>query len=318
MLSAMAGAVIPLTAAADDEPSPGPNAIAPPPAPAPRPPVGDAGGAAGLRADLERIVSGEETTGWFLDKAHYEAIHPAVAQSVCRTTPEGRRYLYEQLGAELAAIGDPRALYEAAGKMTDDVEKALHLSRMRTALARAIDGADCPFWIKPSQGFAGRQTDLDRLTLNLETGGLVQFRYASEKLTLGAGPSIRILAGYAFGHVTILAGPEIAGGPMLREDDSSKFVLNYFPALPVVIRIRDVSWMYSFETGVVSLLQGNNTTLSYGIRAGAGIGLMALRTRWFIPWAGIATFYEHYFPGGGRPAADFLRGGLRIGIIYDP
>lgn len=313
--------VFPAISAADEEPvrdTGGPNAVAPPPATPPRPLAGDAAGAAGLRADLERIVSGEETTGWFLDKAHDEAMHPAVAQSVCRTSLAGRQLLHEQLGAELAQIGDPRTLYEAAGKMTDDVEKALHLSRMRTALRRAMDGADCPFWIKPVQGFEGRQTDRNRFTLNLETSGLVQFRYSSEKVTIGASPSIRILAGFGFDHVTLLTGAEFAGGPMLREDDSSKFVLNYFPAIPVVVRIRDVNWTYSFETGLVSFFQANNTDMSYGFRAGGGIGLVALRTRWFIPWAGINAYYEHYFPGAGRPAAEFLRGGFRIGIIYDP
>jgi hypothetical protein len=302
-----------------DEPAVGPNAVATPPPLPPRPIAGDARGAAGLRADLDRIVSGEETTGWFLDRAHYEAMHSSVVQSVCRATPEARQYLHDELGAELAQIGDPRALFEAAGgKMTSDVERALHVSRMRTALGRAMAGNDCPFWVKPEKGYDGRQTDRNRFTLNLETGGLAQFRYAASQVTLGAGPSIRILAGLGFGHTSILAGAEFAGGPMIREDDSSKLVLNYFPAIPIVVRIRDVSWTFSFGTGVVSLLQGNNTDLSYGIRAGFGIGLMALRTRWFIPWAGIAAFYEHYFPGGGRPAAEFLRGGFRIGIIYDP
>lgn len=301
-------------------PSTGPAAVAPPPAstPSARPGAGDAAGAAGLRTDLDRIISGEETTGWFLDRAHYEAMHPAVVQSVCRTTPEARQYLFEELSFELAQVGDPRTLFDrAGGKMTSDVEKALHLTRMKTALARAMDGADCPFWVKPVAGYQGRQTDRNRFTINLETGGLVQFRY-SEKVTVGAGPSIRVLAGLGFGHTSILTGAEFAGGPMLDENDASKLVLNYFPAIPFVVRIRDVSWTYSFETGLVSLFTGNNLEPSYGLRAGFGIGLMALRTRYFIPWAGIAAYYEHYFPGADRSAIEFLRGGLRIGIMYDP
>jgi len=304
-----------------EEQGAGPVAIAPPPPLPARPIAGDAKGAHGLRADLERILSPEETGGWFLDRAHYEAMHPAVVQSVCRTSPEARQYLLEELGTELAQVGEPRALFDAAGgKMTSAVEKALHLTRLRTALARAMDGNDCPFWVKPEKGYEGRQTDRNRFTLNLETGGLAQFRYASgsEKVTVGAGPSIRVLAGWGFGHTSIMGGVELAGGPMLREDDSSKFVLNYFPAIPIVVRVRDVSWTYSFETGMVSLFQGDNLGLSYGVRAGFGIGLMALRTRYFIPWAGIAAYYEHYFPGSDRPALEFLRGGLRIGIIYDP
>lgn len=313
--------VVPFSARAEDDPDSrgeprSPPAIAPAPPPLSSGPD-DPRGAEGLRIDLERIVASEESGGWFLDTTHYDAMHSAVLQSVCRATPDARRLALERLRRESAALGDPRTTFEAAGrKMTSDVERSLHVLRMRTALTRAIH-AECPFWVAPVFGYSGRQTDARRFTLNGEIGTLLQLRYSSERVTVGASPSIRVLGGYTFGHVGVMVGGEFSAGPMIREDDSSKVVLNYFPAAPVVLRIRDNNWIYSIETGLVTVMQGDDTRVSFGVRGGAGLGLMALRTRYFIPWAGIALYYEHYFEGA-RPSAEFLRGGLRIGVIFDP
>jgi hypothetical protein len=72
--------------------------------------------------------------------------------------------------------------------------------------ARAIADNDCLFRVKRKKGYEGRQTDRNRFTLNFETGGLAQFRYAANQPTVGARPSIRIVAGLGFGHTSVLAG----------------------------------------------------------------------------------------------------------------
>jgi hypothetical protein len=280
----------------------------------------DPGGADGLRADLERVITTEEATGWFLDRTHYESIHASVLQSTCRATPAARELLSDRLASERAVAGDARALYEASGKkVTPAVDRALHLERLHDALLEAIRDT-CPFWIASETGYQGRQTDRNRISLNAETGGLLAMRYSADRFTVGFGPSFRVLAGLGFDHVTIPAGPELSGAAMLRDDDkgSSDFIVNYFPALPIVVRIRYVNWIYSVETGVVSLFQGGEPGINLGLRAGFGIGFMGLRNRFFIPWAGISLYQEHYFSNEYRPAAEYFRGGLRVGIIYDP
>lgn len=279
----------------------------------------DPAGADGLRADLERIITTEEATGWFLDRTHYESMHASVVQSTCRATLGARQLLSDRLASERAVAGDPRAIFEAAGRKTTPAgERALHLERLHNALARAM-AESCPFWISMKPGYQGRQTDRNRITLNAETGGLLALRYTADRFTVGFGPSFRALVGLGFDHVTIMAGPELSGAAMLRDDSGrSDFIVNYFPALPVVVRIRYVNWIYSVETGVVSLFQGGEPGINLGLRAGFGVGYMALRNRWFIPWAGISAYQEHYFPNEYRPAAEYFRGGLRIGIIYDP
>jgi hypothetical protein len=275
----------------------------------------DERGARGLLVDLERIVTSEESSGWYLDRSHYDAIAPTVLVSVCHATLEARRVAMERLTAE-AERDDPRAVFEREGKMTSAVAHALHVERMRTALERAL-AESCPFWITPKVGYDGRQTDRNKVTLNVETGALLQGRLAAGDATFGATYSVRLLAGYGFGNVSLLTGAEISGGPR-TSDDGSKLVMNYFPTVPLLVRFTDVNWFYTVETGLVSVFQGDDTRLSYGVRFGGGVGVMALRTRYFIPWIGGALFYEHYFPISNRPAAELLRGGLRLGIIYDP
>ncbi len=284
--------------------------------------AGDRLGADGLRADLERIVSAEESGEWFLERAQLEALYPVVLQSVCRATPAARAEVAASLARDVELAGDPKRIYEQSGeKITAAVERSMHLGRMRAALAMALErvAVDCPFWIAPIPGFLGRQTDRNRFTLSLETGGIVQLRQTEGTWTYGAGLAGRLLPGYGFGRVTVLAGFELAGSAMLRpRSEPSQFVVNFFPAIPVVVRVHGTSWQYDFELAGVSLFQADDPRLSYGVRAGAGIGVKGLRRGFVLPWIGAAVAYEHYFESGGRGTAEILRAGFRVGFQVEP
>lgn len=280
----------------------------------------DVRGKQGILADVNRIVLAEEGNGWVLDRVAITAMYPNVLQTVCRATLNARQAALRDLTAELARVGDPKVLYQRSGSLTSTVEAALHVQRMLATLQAVVDGAaaDCPFYIRPQRGYDGRQTDRNRMTLSMETGGLVQFRYTNQELSYGGGGGLRILPGYGFGRWSLLGGIELSGGAMVKANDTSKFVLNYFPAVPVVVRLRGTMWHADVEAAAVSLLQGDNTNLSYGGRLGVGIGISALRTRFIIPWAGIGIAYEYFVESGGRPAASFLRGGVRLGFQWAP
>jgi hypothetical protein len=281
----------------------------------------DAEGTAGLLSDLERIIAADEDT-WFVDSYELDEMLPDVLESVCRSTPAARGAAIEALQARLASIGDPKELYRAAGERTARVDEALSIWRQHRALSMAVAHAeqDCPFWVEPRPGFPGRQTDRHRFTLNAETGGIVQLRQTEGTWTLGAGGNGRLLPAYGFGdRFTVLAGAEFGGGAMLRPGATpSQFIINYFPAIPVILRFRQVAWHYDLETAAVALFQADDTDVSYGVRVGGGIGVSALRPRSFIPWAGIAAAYEYYLESGGRSAAHFVRGGFRVGLRWDP
>jgi hypothetical protein len=278
--------------------------------------------AAGLISDLARIVDTQETVGWFLDSEALESIRETVMESICRTSPEARGYALAELERRKARFGDARALYERSGRvMTRDVKNALSLERQHRALEMGLERAhDCPFWVEADGYFQGRQTDRNRFTLSVETGGNAQIRQTEGTWTLGGGGLGRLLPGYGFGgDYSLLIGVEFGGGAMLRPRTTpTEFVINYFPALPVVFRIHDVAWHYDIEAGPVALFQADDGSFSFGVRGGFATGVAALRTRGVIPWGGAALAYEHYFPSGGRARAHFIRGGLRVGIVWDP
>ena len=282
----------------------------------------DAEGARGLSADVDRIVAGEELEGWFADGDAQREIAPAVFESTCRATPDARAEALDDLRARSAAAGDPHALFNAARTLTDSVKLALSLDRQRRALELALGrvDAECPFWIPPLPGFKGRQSDRERFTLSLETAGNVQLRRTEGRFAFGAGGWGRVMPGYGINeHFTLLAGLEFGGGAMVRPNTgASQFIINYFPAIPVVLRVHRRTWHYDLEGAPVALFQADNTSPSYGFRLGGGVGFSALRRHNFLPWAGVAASYEHYFAGGGRGAAEFLRADLRVGFVWDP
>jgi hypothetical protein len=279
--------------------------------------------ARGLLSDLERIVHAEESAGWFLTEDALRSIRKPVLESVCRTPEPARRAALAELERRQEDRGDAQALYERKGRVLDDeVKEALFLERQLLALRVAIERAEdeCPFWIEPEATFRGRQTDRDRFTLNLESGGSAQVRETEGAWTLGGGGLARVLAGYGFdGRYTLLGGVEFGGGAMIKpRAEPTELVINYFPAIPLVLRVHDLAWHYDFETAPLALFQADNGAFSFGVRGAFGLGIAALRTRGIIPWAGAHVAYEYYVPSGGRAAQHFVRGGLRVGFIWDP
>lgn len=278
--------------------------------------------AVGLIGDTERIVATEQSAGWFIDEEAYRNVVPTLLESVCRTPLDARREALTVLTNRARAKGDPMLAYARAGReLTDEVEDALTAERQRRALEIAVRDAakHCPFWAEPDADFSGRQTDRGRTSLSLETGGLIQVRRTEDTWTFGGGGAARLLVGRGFGDVSLLLGPEFGGGAMIKPKvEPTEFVINYFPAFPFVLRFNDIGWHYDAEVAPVGLFQADDGGLSYGVRFGSGVGVRALRTRGLLPWAGIALAYEHYFESGGRPAADFIRGGLRVGFVWAP
>jgi hypothetical protein len=275
----------------------------------------------GLLLDLERIVAAEDASGWFLDRAALDAIHPVVMESACRAGAPVRLRALDLLRAEQATRGKPEVVYQEQGReLTSDVYDALQTDRELRALERAHESSqDCPFWVSTSD-FRGLQTYRSRFLISLETGGVGQLRHTAGAWTFGGGGAGRLLAGYGLrAPISVLGGLEFGGGALLDPgSEPTQLIVNYFPAIPLVVRIHGVSWHYDFEVAAVSQFQANDFDLGYGGRFGFGIGVSALRTRGFIPWAGAAVAYDHYFETGGRERAHFLRAGLRVGAVYDP
>ncbi|MDF3064852.1 MAG: hypothetical protein K0R38_453 [Polyangiaceae bacterium] len=281
----------------------------------------DTEGVRSLLDDVARVVRAEEVDDWFTDKEALKTIEEHVLPSVCHASVEARQGALASLQQSAARAGDAKALFEQGGVMDDEVDAALTANRRLRGYEQALARQnECPFWIRPKVGFHGLQSDRKRLTLSVESGGNVQFRYTQQHLTFGAGGSGRVLAGWGFdGKYTLLFGPEFGGSALLRPNtNASEFVINYFPAVPVVLRSRALTWHYEVEAAPVALFEADNTRLSWGARLGGAFAFTALRRRNVLPWAGLAVSYEYYFEGGGREPTHFFRGGLRIGLPWEP
>jgi hypothetical protein len=272
--------------------------------------------------DVQRIVEAEEGSGWLLDESAARQIHPTLMESVCRAPAPVRQLALARLARESQSAGDPRALYVEDGEeLTSRVEDALTAQRALEALDRATRMApeQCPFWLRSERDFGGRQSTRNRAILNFDTGGTVQLRRTEAEWTLGAGGFGRLLGGYSFTRVSLLAGIELGGGAMLEpKTDPTEFVINYFPALPVIVRLHYQSWHVDLEGAAVALFQAGNTELSYGVRGGLTVGISALRLRGILPWVGLGVASEYHFDNAARPEAVYLRGGFRVGGVWDP
>jgi hypothetical protein len=281
----------------------------------------DIAGARALMSDVSRIVAAQEAEDWFSNSQALRTIEEQVLASICRATPEARAWALAGFARHRDELGDAETKFRSSGELSSEVEDALTAERrllvMKHALGRV---AECPFWIRPEVGFEGLQSDRRRVTLSVESGGNVQFRQTEGRWTFGGGGLGRFLLGYGLdGRYSLLAGAEFGGGAMLRPGtNASQFVINYFPAVPLVFRTRLLTFQYDVEVAPVALFQADNTDLSWGARIGGCFAFTALRRRNVLPWAGIAFGYEHYFAGGDREATHFFRGGLRLGLPWDP
>ena len=81
-----------------------------------------------------------------------------------------------------------------------------------------------------------------------------------------------MLVGYGFdGRYSLLVGGEFGGGAMLRPGtEASQFVINYFPAVPLVLRTHFLTFQYDVEVAPVALFQADNTDPSWA-RASAQV-----------------------------------------------
>jgi hypothetical protein len=272
-----------------------------------------------LAFDVWRIVDSREDSGWLIDEEALEAIEIDLMESVCRAAPEARAAALLHLARQREAFGDPRLLFQQDGSLTPRVDAALSAQRRHQALERGSRAAaDCPFWLTPQRGFRGLQSTRERFIVNFDTGGTVQLRRTDE-WTVGAGGFGRLLGGYSFTHVSLLAGIEFGGGALLEPGtEPTEFVINYIPALPLIVRMHREAWHLDVEAAPVALFQQSDTTLSFGVRAGVTIGISALRLRGVLPWVGLGMATEYHFENTARPAAQYLRGGFRVGGVWDP
>ena len=279
--------------------------------------------AASLYRDLERIVTVAEAAGWHIDRLEVDAVLSEALESTCRVSPQERAALAGWLDRTITAMGGPvERAYLTRGRSLKRVDDLLTMTRIRLLLARAIAvaPADCPFWMEPSDRFAGRQISDDRWQISLGGGGKGIIARKGGQSDIRFGGAGRLLLGRTFGsRSTLFSGIELGGsGAFPREEGGERgaLVIGYDLVVPLVYRYTLVSSYWEVEGGWLGTGTEEDTDLEHGMHLGAAFGARALRTRFFFPGAAIGASWERTFPADGAAQYTF-KIGLRAAFDID-
>ncbi len=279
--------------------------------------------AAALYRDLERVVTLTEATGWHIDRIEIERLQSDALQSACRVPADDRARLLAWLDREIARAGGPvERAYRARGGKLDEVERLLTLTRIRMVLANAVASAadDCPFWIRPSVDFAGRQVSDESWQLHASGGGKLMVARTAGDNDLRFGGAGRLLLGRTFGSRSgVYTGLELGGrGSFPRDDNGARagLVLGLDLVAPVVYRHTLVNSYVEMEAGWLGTVTEGEDGLDQGIHIGAAFGARATRARWVFPGGALGISLERTFPSGG-PAVYLFKIGFRAALDLD-
>lgn len=276
---------------------------------------------AALYRDLERLVNISAAAGWHIDRIEVEELMSDALQSVCRVPLADRRGLQAWIDGEIIAAGGPlEVAYRERGEDLDKVERLIELTRIKMLLARAVvrARADCPFWVKPSPNFKGRQLLDDRWVLSFGGGGKGIVLVADGEVDLSGGGAGRLLLGRAIGpHWMLSGGLEVGGAAIFPKDDDgerTELVLGADLVAPLVLRYRWINSYVEVEAGYLAQVREDSDDLVSGVHAGAAVGAQSSRARWFLPGVAFGVSIERTFPGGDQPDAWALKAGFRVAI----
>ncbi|WP_437837635.1 hypothetical protein [Sorangium sp. So ce1153] len=285
----------------------------------------------GLLVDLEKMIEVQQSLGWTIDRYELDEIMSPALMSVCSATPETRAAALAALDSKIIALGGPvEEAFQRRGGDLDAVEELLFATRVRAlldeAMRRAGDTRDtrgasteCPFWLRPSPAFRGRETDAYRSTLNVEGGGIAVLEGAAGRVLPGAGGSGRLLLGHGLDERwTFLAGGEFGGTAQFEQTETkTRFPISFTVALPMVLRYHARTWHYEGELASLAYFTQDDLRVSPGLRVGGLVGVSALRVRGVMPWAGLGIAVEHVLETYRRPAQWNLKTGARVGFDWD-
>lgn len=279
----------------------------------------------GLYVDLRKAVElKQKAGGWIVDRLEVESQAATALRSYCQTDESTRTALALWLDQELARAGGPsRSIYERTHGNLEAASKSLTLERVRMLFdyARAHAEQDCPYWMRGSAEFAGVEGDAERWVMWFESMGAGSIVVEGDQAALGGGGGGRALLARGIGpRVTLAAGAEIGGaGAFVKNDRGGRTVdTTFIAALPVVLRVTDVSRVFDVELAPLVHFDPDQDILPPGLRAAVGAGITAQRGTTFMPYVVIWAGYELYPVRDGSPTQHSFRLGTRVGVDFDP
>lgn len=272
--------------------------------------------------DMEMMVDNQETTGWTIDHYEYdEMMHDAV-YSACLAPREARSLVIAWAEARVVALGGPIEAALARGRPVDELDELLFATRVSTIARRAAQAAEtqCSPWHEALPSFRGVHSNAERMTLNLETGGVILIQRTGSERDFGGGFAVRLTAGYGLDHhLSLFTGAEIHVTTLFPagSDTTTRFPIQYVIGVPVVLRHRFLMWHHDVSAGPVAMFTDNSSQASYGFRVGALVGVSTLRIRHIMPWFGPGIELEYLFENEARDATASVKGGARLGFDWD-
>lgn len=275
--------------------------------------------AAALYRDLERLVTVQAATGWGVDRREVDALLPAALDSLCRVEPLDRDLLRDWLDAEIVRHGGPvEDAWRRRGKKLRKVSGLLTLTRVRAVLGHAIvqADADCPFWLEPGPGFAGRQISDDRFVLSGGGGGKAIAVAQGDREDLNFGGAGRVLIGRQFGsRAGIFLGVELGASASFPKDDMGErtsLLFGFDLVTPVVYRHTLTNTYLEAAVGWVGhVTEDDLDDFDHGFHVGVAFGGRATRRRFLFPGAALGLSYEQTVPDDAPPR-HAVKLGLRV------
>jgi len=280
--------------------------------------------AAALYRDLERLVDVTAAAGWGIDRREVDALLPAALDSLCRVEPVAREQLRDWLDAEIIRAGGPvEEAWRRRGKKLGKVSGLLALTRIRAVLGHAIvqADADCPFWMEPDPGFAGRQISDDRFHLSFGGGGKAIAVAQGDRTDLNFGGAGRLLIGRTFGsRAGLYLGLEAGASASFPKDDMGErtsLLFGFDLVAPLVYRHTLTNTYLEAEAGWVGhVTEDDLADFDHGVHVGVAFGGRATRRRFLFPGAALGLSYERT-DSDDAPPLHAVKFGFRVAFDWD-
>ncbi len=277
-----------------------------------------------LYIDLTKSVQLSNDTGWVIDRVQLENNSEAAMRSVCQVEPERRRTLEAWLDQRIQTLGgSAKRVYEQHGKDLGAVGDILELERVRALLKFANEraDADCPFWLEPTPGFRGVQSDAERLVILADTLGYGSLILERDNAALGGGGGGRLFVGYGLDATWTLAiGGEVGGSGAFVKNEMGKRGIDttFNAALPVLLRLTRYSRMFDLEVAPIVRFDPDTDILPPGVRTSVAVGFSTTRSAAFMPYALLWLAYEYHPADNRGPEDHSVHIGTRVGVDWDP
>ena len=274
-----------------------------------------------LYQDLRQVVETRERSEWLVDYSEIERATPAALQSVCQVGSDDARDLSSWLDDQIRQQGGPAEEQYRDGVPLRKLREELSLERTRALLEHA-DGMRerCPFYLEPSDDFAGVQQTTSRFVILAESMGAASMSIQGNSVFTGAGGAGRLMPSWGINHRLLIGLGVEAGGAAgftpLSGEENEPLQTRVQGGIPLLFRFSDLATIFDVELAATGISSPTSPDLEVGFRGSIAGGVSTVRVNKFLPYFTLMVGYQ-YFPWT-EPQTHMITAGTRIGLAFDP